>query len=514
MTERKNIGDINRERFEKKWGYKWKDRTWKILESVKQDIDFLIEKDNSWEKEQLDSSLRDIEKLIEEWGDAIQYFTTTQKNFQTQEFIISNYTTKQLVEILYKKIQREVLNLIKQKKEIYKKKVYQKKNVKSIEDGIDRIYEMMSNAKEKGHRPICVFAPMYNKENEKDGYIQRIKAIDTTVLKNMFRIYLYDEGVACETMRFDYIDELHGYIVFNSHNANDVQEILKLVKACGKTYIHSILRFIEDRTCRDLWKMFDLENVYHIWDMHGVVPEEYQLSGSELGAKLANNIETLMAEKVDVVVVVTEAMKRYFKNKYPKSKSNVVVVPILNEELLKPVETKKELIANEISIVYAGGIQPWQNIELMQDIIEKTNTTYHYKIYVPNIGDFWKLWGERKGKQNITVESKTTEELYKEYEKCDFGFVLRDSSPVNYVACPTKIIEYLKFGIIPILKSEEIGDFVDLGMSYISFKEMINGISITEEQRLKMLRKNQEVLIKLMNKYIEGLKKLTNIVEA
>ena len=229
---------------------------------------------------------------------------------------------------------------------------------------------------------------------------------------------------------------------------------------------------------------------------------------------MANNIETLMAEKVDVVVVVTEAMKRYFKNKYPKSKSNVVVVPILNEELLKPVETKKELIANEISIVYAGGIQPWQNIELMQDIIEKTNTTYHYKIYVPNIGDFWKLWGERKGKQNITVESKTTEELYKEYEKCDFGFVLRDSSPVNYVACPTKIIEYLKFGIIPILKSEEIGDFVDLGMSYISFKEMINGISITEEQRLKMLRKNQEVLIKLMNKYIEGLKKLTNIVEA
>lgn len=514
MTERKNIGDINRERFEKKWGHKWKDRTWKVLESVKQDIDYLIEQDHSWEKEQLDSSLQEIEKLIEEWGDAIQYFTTTQKNFQTPEFIIDNYTTKQLAEILYKKMKQEILKLIKQKKEIYKKKVYQKKNVKSIEAGIDRIYEMMSNAKEKGHRPICVFAPMYNRENEKDGYIQRIKAIDTTVLKNMFRIYLYDEGVECTAMRFDYIDELHGYIVFNSHNSKDVQEILKLVKVCGKTYIHSILRFIEDRTCRDLWRIFDLENVYHIWDMHGVVPEEYQLSGSELGAKLANNVEALMAEKVDVVVVVTEAMRRYFKNKYPKSKSKVVVVPILNEELLKPVETKKELFANEISIVYAGGTQPWQNIELMQDIIEKTSAIYCYKMYVPNVEDFWKLWGEREGKRDITVESKTTEELYKEYEKCDFGFVLRDSSPVNYVACPTKIIEYLKFGIIPILKSEEIGDFVDLGMNYISFEEMINGLSITEEQRSKMLRKNQEVLIKLMDKYIEGLKKLTNIVEA
>lgn len=511
MGERKNIGDINRERFEKKWNCKWQDRTWKLLESCKQDMDYLLKREKQeWARKQIDSSLKEVEGLISDWGSAIRFFTSQADNVEASLY---NYSARQLLSMLFEKARRRLGKISQKTKDKCVSYTNSREIHKAAKTGMDRIYQLISAAQKEGHSPICVFAPMYNKENEKDGYVQRIKAIDTTVLTDLCRIYLYDEGTDCSEIRFDFIDPLHGYLVFNSHNRDHLSEILKLVKTCGKTYTHSILRFIEDRTSKDLWQIFDYENVMHFWDMHGTVPEEYQLSGSELGSRLANNIEEVMANKVDVVIVVTDAMGRYLKRKYPSMKAKVIVVPIFNRELLQAKECQKKNISEGISIVYAGGTQPWQNIELMQNVISETHQLYSYKMFVPNPTEFWSLWSQRINVDNVLVESKTPEELYKEYECCDFGFVLRDVSPVNYVACPTKIIEYLKFGIIPILKATEIGDFVDMGMQYVSYMDILKGINITEESRRKMVSNNYQILNKLMQVYLNGLKELKSLVE-
>ncbi len=510
MDNRKNIGNINRERFEKKWNCKWKDRTWKLLESCKQDMDFLLNGQKTvWEKRQLDTSLKELENLMADWGEAINFFTAQADRMAASE---TNYSAKQLVKLLWEKVKRKFAQIIGRLKSRWNAFIHKKENERKKKDGMDRIYNLIEGAGRKGHKAICVFAPMYNKENEKDGYVQRIKAIDTTVLADMCRIYLYDEGTVCENMRFDYIDELHGYIVFNSHNKEQLQEILKLVKACGATYTHSLLRFMEDRTSRELWQIFDEEGVTNYWDVHGTVPEEYAMSGSELGSELANTIEKVMAEKVDVIVVVTQAMGRYLQKKYPAMKAKIVVVPILNKELLKPERCTKDFGKQKLDIVYAGGTQPWQNIELMQNVIEATADTYQYRMFVPDTEEFWRLWGSRKA-VSLRVESKSPEDLYKEYETCDLGFVLRDSSPVNYVACPTKIIEYLKFGIIPVLKSDEIGDFVALGMQYVAYKQLLEGEQIPEQKRMQMMEANYKVLEKLKDMYVDGIQTLKNQVE-
>lgn len=511
MNERKNIGNVNRERFEQKWNCKWQDRTWKLLESCKQDMDFLLKKDQQdWARQQIDSSMKEIEKLIADWGEAIQFFTTQAANNQAPVY---DYSAKQLVDMLMAKVKRRLGRMKQDASRKVEENIHRRENQEAEKSGMDRIYQLLQDAKAGGHKPVCVFAPMYNKENEKDGYVQRIKAIDTTVLKDMCRIYLYDEGVDCMTMRFDFIDALHGYIVFNSHNKEHLHAILKLVKTCGMTYTHSLLRFIEDRTARELWQIFDFEGVKHFWDMHGTVPEEYELSGSELGSRLANNIEEVMANKVDVVVVVTEAMGRYLKQKYPSMKAQIIVVPILNKELLGPVECTKNNQADRLTVVYAGGTQPWQNIELMQNIMNATNKLYQYKMFVPDSTEFWRLWGNRTKDIDMVVESKSPAELYKAYESCDFGFVLRDSCPVNYVACPTKIIEYLKFGIIPVLKSTEIGDFTELGMQYVSYTDLMSGLKITEDERKAMMENNYKILGKLMDTYLKGLDNLKKLVE-
>ena len=511
MSERQNIGNINRERFEKKWNRPWRDRTWKMLESVKQDMDYLLMKNNqTWQQEQLDSSLKDLEKLMEDWGEAIKFFTSRADQVDVNA---CEYSAKQLVAMLSGKVKRKVKSKLGSTKRKVTKAVNHKEIEKNEAKGIAEIYAAIDKAKKAGHSSVCVFAPMYNKENERDGYFQRIKAIDLTVLKDVYRVYLYDEGVDCIQMRFDFIDNLHGYIVFNSHDAFHLATVKKLVKDCGVTYTHSILRFMEDRTDRALWSIFDDSDVKHFWDVHGTVPEEYAMSGSELGSKMANEIESFMANRVDVAVVVTEAMGNYLQKKYPYMDAKKIVVPILNKELLQKVELDKSKQDDKYTLVYAGGTQPWQNIGLMQDIIAQTGENYHYRMFVPNPDEFRTLWGGRNTVSDMVVASKSPEDLYEEYKTCDFGFVLRDSDPVNLVACPTKIIEYLRFGIIPVLKTTEVGDFVNMGMKYVPYTDVIRGLEISEEERMEMIENNYKILDKLSDKYENGIVSLNLAVK-
>jgi len=511
MNERKNIGNINRERFEKKWNRPWKDRTWKMLESCKQDMDYLLQNEgHAWEKIQIDASLVEMEKLLEGWGEAIRFFTARADQVEVTS---CEYSAKQLVGMLGAKVKRKIGGVMRKEKTAATTLQVPPEEKKKIQENMERIYALIAAAAEDGHKPICVFAPMYNKENEKDGYVQRIKAIDQTVLKNMCRIYLYDEGNDCRNMRFDFIDDLHGYIVFNSHNEEDLQMIKDLAHKCGTVYTHSILRFMGDRTAKKLWDIFDDVNVTHFWDVHGTVPEEYKMSGSDLGSEMANEIESFMAARVDVVVVVTKAMGDYLKKKYPFMQAQIVIVPILNPKLLEKVECHKNMLDQQISIVYAGGTQPWQNIELMQDIVAATGKKYHYKMFVPDPDEFMKLWGQRYRDIQMSVLSKTPDELYQEYESCDFGFVLRDSDPVNLVACPTKMLEYLRYGIVPILKSTQVGDFVDMGMKYIPYTDVISGIRITEDERKAIVEQNYKILDELSDVYRKGITGLEKMVE-
>ena len=95
-----------------------------------------------------------------------------------------------------------------------------------------------------------------------------------------------------------------------------------------------------------------------------------------------------------------------------------------------------------------------------------------------------------------------------EYPRCSYGFVLRDDIAVNNVACPTKLIEYLQYGIVPILHTERIGDFAALGMQYVPDTVLLDGRLPAEEQRAAMAQNNLQVLQKLKQDAVEGRKAL------
>ena len=103
--------------------------------------------------------------------------------------------------------------------------------------------------------------------------------------------------------------------------------------------------------------------------------------------------------------------------------------------------------------------------------------------------------------------------MKKEYEKAQYGFTLRDEFIVNEVACPTKLIDYVKYGIIPILKFDKIGDFIENGLEYVKIEDFINGRIPSEEKRVQMVQNNFSVMEKIYDDYKKGLGELQEILE-
>lgn len=375
---------------------------------------------------------------------------------------------------------------------------------------ISEIMDVLLNTYQKA----AIHAPIFTKENERDGYIQRIKRVDEDIFDGFVRVYFYEDGLRKEEIHAEKIDEAHYFITYNSHDAEQRKLVFKLTEMCGLMYVHSVNRFMTDSVNAEMCTLFENQKIKTIWDVHGSVPEEYLMYGSEVGKQIADEVESFIYHRANVIVVVNHAMKRHLMRKHGESNAEFVVMPIFNVDLTKRYfseEVKPEGEEKHITVVYAGGTQKWQNIELMQSIMENASEDYVFKIFVPDPKEFNTTWTFRKPK-NVIVDSKAPEELGAEYEKCDYGFVLRDENVVNYVACPTKMIEYIQYGIVPIMKTSEIGDFVELGMQYVDYQDLLNGETLDEEARLSMAQHNFEILKALQEMYIEGVGALKTCV--
>lgn len=98
---------------------------------------------------------------------------------------------------------------------------------------------------------------------------------------------------------------------------------------------------------------------------------------------------------------------------------------------------------------------------------------------------------------SISIKSVSPLELESYYKESHYGFILRDDILVNRVACPTKLIEYLGYGINPIILSEKIGDFEDFGYEHIRLDQFNTAL------KAKKSTKNIDIFnqIKTQNNY-------------
>ena len=343
---------------------------------------------------------------------------------------------------------------------------------------------------------------------ENDGYFQRVKAIDE-ILKDKQRIYI--DNVFIPNKNFWYDLPENNVLVLNifGNKLTKLRVLILMMIIIIRTrtvYSHSILPL------RRLKLLFHLPFVKKIIDLHGAVPEEFIYHGDQENGLLYGKIEELIIRKSDHIIVVSDAMKQHVLRKYGEMpEDKFTILPILQRDL-----THKEVFHPKTGkpvIIYAGGLQKWQQVPKMINALKKTYDAYNFKFFCPNPDEFRSLLpAELRDSKSIEIGTKTKTELIEEYHKSDYGLILREDVVVNEVACPTKLVEYLAMGILPIVDTERIGDFVGLGMKYVTLDQLVNKNLPDESTWKNMVENNITVFISLQQQFNEGIRKLRSIV--
>lgn len=304
------------------------------------------------------------------------------------------------------------------------------------------------------------------KEEFRDGFFQRVVDIDTNfehderayLSISLFRNISSKMGDSSQTLRRSYSCNLFLHFFF----------IIKLFRTAKLVYVQSLYNALYSF----LFIKY-IKNTY-VLDLHGVVPEELEYQGMRVKSAVFNSIEKFIFGKFDTCIAVTKRMADYYKFKYPQSKCEYIVYTIFPANLTE-YHSETDDHDNGVNIIYSGNTQKWQNIDFMLALIKK-NLFPNYK-YTLLTGELEKmkdaLVRHRLNKEeSIELRSVSPAELKDYYKKAHYGFVLRDDIVVNNVACPTKLVEYMFYGIIPIVLSDNVGDFKEFNYDRIHWSKM------------------------------------------
>jgi hypothetical protein len=280
-----------------------------------------------------------------------------------------------------------------------------------------------------------------------------------------------------------------------------VHRILKNAREANAVYVHSCYFVIR---CLAIYFLF--KNV--ITDLHGLVPEESKMR--ELGAEalIYSWVERLAVRRSATLIFVTDAMRDYFMHKYPGIKARLFTVPIFSDLPPAPPSAKRDLR----KAIYSGGLQTWQCVEEILDIVSRVDgKKWNFLFLTPQVDELSRACLERSI-SNVEIRSAGRSELPLEYATASFGFILREHSIVNIAACPTKLIEYLHFGVIPIVSEISIGDFKASGYQYIAAQDFAVGRLPSSEDQEAMRRANRDVADLLAHKSRTELLRLRNLI--
>ena len=269
-----------------------------------------------------------------------------------------------------------------------------------------------------------------------------------------------------------------------------------IARWCLAVYLHSIYP-LHDGFYMRLYRLARKR----ILDVHGIVPEEILLLGDkEQSAKFAA-IEAVAVGQAHWFISVTQAMTEHIAAKY-------LLPPggrFIHLPTLQAGETcqsgRKEFTQR---VVYCGGLQRWQQVEMMLQYVH-AHPGWQFAFLVPQPE---KLEAQYLTMYQTGIPAKVTSASIPEvaacYAKSSYGLIFREDIPVNRVACPTKLLEYLQHDIIPVVDTDCIGDFKMFGYRYVSRVEELPN----EAQWQEMLAENRKVLAKIREVFQQGLARL------
>ena len=339
---------------------------------------------------------------------------------------------------------------------------------------------------------IAVVAPFPHPHLTLEGWMTRIAHIDAQ-LAGTPRIYLhFSEGH----------DDSQSAVV--EHDAERAEALLapggeastafvsRLADTVDAFYVHTL------HLAEHVLPWLDTGKVYV--DIHGVTPEEEELLGRPHLRARYEAVEQAVLRDAACCIGVSRAMTEHYAAKYPSLSPRWLTVPVAPSfpaagPRREPADDRRPVA------LYSGAVQAWQNLDSMLDLAGSAGDAVEFRFYSHEHAAIRRRIAELGLTPPPLVDCCSKEDLPAVYEAADLGLILRDDSPVNRVACPTKLAEYLFFGLIPVVRSPRLGDFQELGYAFITEQEFRAGFIPDAASRRWMAEQNLHVVRQLADRF-------------
>lgn len=326
---------------------------------------------------------------------------------------------------------------------------------------------------------ILFIGPHVKATGTNDGVSARVMSIDSLFDKKD-RTYLHISF--SKYLRMEKIKDTY-CTIFNCNYFIHCIFIAYFIFKAKHIYIHTMMNFL-----RSLPLVLLKRNVFV--DIHGVLVDELKYNNApKWKIKLYERIEKMIIKKSFRIICVTEEMKKYYIEKFNVDDRKFIVLPILDHKInFNLIKSKRY---DKKHVIYAGNLDKWQNIDKMLDISSR-HSEYEYQFLVSDKDGLEKQMKSFDFTNiKIKYDSVPKNKVPQFYKSASFGFVIRDNNILNKVSCPTKLVEYICNGIIPIMNDFQLGDFKDL--KYISVQDFENN-NIPDEELLKEMAYNNALI--------------------
>ena len=354
---------------------------------------------------------------------------------------------------------------------------------------------------------IAIVAPFPHSHVVHEGWMSRISSIDEQ-FEGLARIYLnfseaHDDSL-CNEIRHD---AERSEVFLNPLGKNSSAVVSALAENIDAFYVHTL------HLAEYVLPWLKTGKVYV--DIHGVTPEEEELMGNVHLRERYEAVEQEVLQSAKCCICVSRAMAEHYAEKYPSLRPKWLTIPV-SVSLFATLETAGVPLPDDRypSVLYSGGTQEWQNLEAMLALAESAGREIAFRFLSHDHVLIQRRIEDLAMTHPPSVGYCRKAELPAAYAAADFGLVLRDESPVNRVSCPTKLVEYLLFRLVPVVRSPHMGDFHRLGYAYVTEDEFRDGFIPDSASRDWMAEQNLHVVSQLTEQFHAGVRELRTMMLA
>lgn len=326
-----------------------------------------------------------------------------------------------------------------------------------------------------------------NSLESKDGFAHRVFQIDE-LFKNISRKYLYvsfKKYLIPQKTKIGTLEEYRLNIIYFPF-------IIYLILKSKLIYIHSIYN------ARLIFPILFISKAKVFLEIHGALPEEVLFTKNNLVLfKMYSLLEKLVVKRANFLVSVSAVLANHVTQKW-KIEKKYFLIPMLT---IGDITNKIKFSCRDIDFIYAGGIHKWQCLNKVIQVLEN-HSHRTSKVFLSDLKHNYKF------PDYVDVSSIPPSEVSRYLLNSKFGFVIRENHILNKVSCPTKLIEYMLYGVVPVVDFEDLGDFVSLGYKSVNYIDLINGVIFDDKKICEIVQANIEVIRKIDLLQRSGLDKL------